>query len=783
MAVTENVMITFKADGEDVKKTFDEIAKKIVGVKTETEKLVTENKTLKKSYEEALAQGKNVDELTRKLADNEVAIRASKKELQLFQSTIDNVKTKQLNDELEQLNRQVNKLDPAAKAQAFVKFGNSVAGALQIATGAVQALGAESEELQKLGMRLQGALNVAQGIASLKDLKDSYKDLKVLLGVTTAAQTTLTTATTAGGVATTGASAALRGFAASLSATGIGAIVVALGALVGAMIALGSETDETAKKSERLLEIEAERARLAGDEVAASRALKLLKGELTEDAAKRLETEDEINKQIAKTSSDLAKLITNNKAIIQQYQTFAEQGREQEFFAAFSDEAGDVIRQYFALQENLVQLRKTAVTQLQVVDEQANQNKKKTDEKANEDAKKADEKRIADAKARREKAAADALKELQDNQASIDAQAAATAALGQQFEQELAAQLKAIDDKASLDIRASNLFISNLEDRKATEQALELQALEDKKKKLIEFGKDTTDIELQIAEKRKEIYGTDKANYDKATADKLKADLERSKLAEELFVASQDFILSLSQSYYQREQQDLEQQKEKGIITEEQYQAKLKQIKLAQARQDKELAIFSATVAFAEALVKALTTKNPPAALLLAAAVGGLNLAKIIATPLPKFKHGTLSVPGTDTGQDTVMAMLRPGEAVIPTETNREYAPALRAIYRRDINAKELNDFVTNRDQGAFAFNQVSLDALYKRDLKVSALTQAGKSAQLTAQPTKITADVDVQQLSKAMSKNKAVEVTNTAALGEAIAAQLSKRINPRQVI
>jgi len=756
MAVTETVKIVFEADTKAITDT----TKELTSMKKATEEDVA---AFKKLSDTAKAASSSVEETGDKFVSLRAQVKQAKEEVQRMadefgefstQANAARVKAGALVDQMDDMNRQLKLLNPEAKAQAFVNFGNQIVGAFQIATGALQAFGAENEQVAKLAMRLQGALNVAQGIASLKQLKESYADIKVVLGVTTAAQVTQNAAQNAGVVSAGALTRAMNALKAAMLSNPFTAIAVALGTVIGAMILLNDETDEQIEKQKKLKELRDKEIDDLNDTADILQLQKEARNQGVNAARRELELltargakGKELNEaQLRVAREELEVLQLRQSFLINEFKTEGERIK-------FAEDIKD---------------KRNAIRVLEAKFE-----KEQQDEAV---------KNAKDAEAKKTKAIEDELK----RQASLKAQ----------FEQEFTTQEGQIDKETQQRIRASNLLLTAIEnqstseidltiDKEAQKLQLELKALKDKKDLYIQFGKDTTDLELSIAEKNNEIYQFDVKNKKKAEADKLAAEQERADRAKLLFEASQDFILSLSQSYYQREQQELEKQREQGIITEEQYQEKLKKIKQNQARQDKELAIFAATVSLAEAIVKALTIKPPAsfAAAAATAAIAGLNLAKIIATPLPKFKQGTLSVPGTDTGQDTVMAMLRPGEAVIPTETNREYAPALRAIYRRDINAKELNDFVTNRDQGAFAFNQVSLDALYKRDLKVSAITQAGKSAQLTAQPTKITADVDVQQLSRAMSKNKAVEVTNTAALGEAIAAQLSKRINPRQVI
>jgi hypothetical protein len=180
-----------------------------------------------------------------------------------------------------------------------------------------------------------------------------------------------------------------------------------------------------------------------------------------------------------------------------------------------------------------------------------------------------------------------------------------------------------------------------------------------------------------------------------------------------------------------------------------------------------------------------LTIIDPVAkttAIALAATLGALNLAKIIATPIPKFKQGTLAVPGYDTGDDSVMAMLRPGEAVIPTETNREYSAIIRSIYKREIPASEFNEFIANRNKPVFDFNAVTLDGLFKRDIRTSALNNAVmKRTGGEMQTIKVKADVDTYQLSRAMAKNKAVELSNSEVLAKALAQEIAKTQNIRR--
>ncbi len=149
-----------------------------------------------------------------------------------------------LTDELGDFNSRVAALNPEAKFKAFGQVAQGGIGALQGLTGAMQIFGSENEEVNKIIQKFQGFINVTQGIESIAGLSDTFKNLKVILGLTTVSQTALATATEAEAVAATQATAANYAFAASLSATGIGAIVVAIGLLIGAWIKLENHIED-----------------------------------------------------------------------------------------------------------------------------------------------------------------------------------------------------------------------------------------------------------------------------------------------------------------------------------------------------------------------------------------------------------------------------------------------------------------------------------------------------------------------------------------------------------
>lgn len=118
----------------------------------------------------------------------------------------------ELRDEIADLNERVALADPGAK---FASFGNAVKGiasGFTAAQGALATFGAESEDLQKTLVKLQGAMALSEGLSGIAD---SWKDFQRLGAVI---KTQVVTAFST-----------LRG---AIIATGIGAFIVAIALIV-----------------------------------------------------------------------------------------------------------------------------------------------------------------------------------------------------------------------------------------------------------------------------------------------------------------------------------------------------------------------------------------------------------------------------------------------------------------------------------------------------------------------------------------------------------------------
>ena len=157
-------------------------------------------------------------------------------------------------------------------------------------------------------------------------------------------------------------------------------------------------------------------------------------------------------------------------------------------------------------------------------------------------------------------------------------------------------------------------------------------------------------------------------------------------------------ILEINNQTAEEETAFLEEQLRNRLISEETYQKRLSKIKQEEAKKNKEAQLFNAFMNAAQAILNALTTPPPGqfAAVAFASALSAINIAKIQAAQIPKFNKGTLSVPGVDQGQDSVLAMLRPGEAVMPVDISKKFRPTLEAMYKGMISASDINAFVSN---------------------------------------------------------------------------------------
>jgi hypothetical protein len=826
----ETVKIVFDVDSKDIKTTTDEL------------------KALNKVTNEEVASLDKLSQSAEDAGDGFVSLRTqvkqAKEEAQKAaekygefskEANAARVKAGALADQMGDLNRQVGLLNPEAKAKAFSNLAQGVVGAFSIATGAVQAFGIKNKEVEQAAQKLQAALNITQGIASLGQLKEAYQDVKVVLGFTTVAQEAMTVATEAEAVASTQAAVATKGFTAALLTNPIFLAVAAIAALAGAMIAMSDDTEEAESKIKLMTESQKALRQATNDAADAADRLALAQGKLSSLQAQINKTYrdnaadvQDVNEKLKENNLAIEK---NNKVIREVNKAYAEAQdrnarrradlREEVVFQNYvNDEYVEAVKKNKELDQANKDLTKsikikneavkTTVDALKAEDAAQQAEKKKQDAKeAASQAKQNAKEREAQAK--EELRLADALrKKLQENALAEISDPNERIKMARKFadenyaiELERLQNAKASQDEIDLLAAGHTDLINKLNteevnsnkskndkllaaEKKYQDALLALALAEEtdpiKRAQIINDAKEKEiDNQIALAEKgskeeaalladkqrleieaQKRIEGAQKevkAQDDKNKQEQKKSDEQaaQDKIATAQFAFNAISELSNSLAALQKAQTDqeianLQAQYDKKLITEKQYNLKLKELKRKQWEADKRARIIEATMGIANGIINALSirpTELVPYAIGLAGTVGALNLATIIAQKPPQFAKGTLSVPGIDMGRDSVHAILQPGEAVIPTKTNKAYHPTIKAIYEKKISPSEINNFVMSR-------------------------TSSGGSSSIKA-------SVDTYALTRALSKNKTVEVGNANIIGRAMAKELLRGQNLRR--
>jgi hypothetical protein len=149
--------------------------------------------------------------------------------------------------------------NPDAKFKALSSSLSGVAGGFAAIQGAIGLFGAESKELEKQLLKVQSALALSQGLQSIGESIDAFRNLGAVIETTTvfqkanAAANAVTSATLrALGIAAETTAISFRVLKTAIAATGILAAVVVISELVTALIDWADTTDETTKANKKL---------------------------------------------------------------------------------------------------------------------------------------------------------------------------------------------------------------------------------------------------------------------------------------------------------------------------------------------------------------------------------------------------------------------------------------------------------------------------------------------------------------------------------------------------
>jgi chromosome segregation ATPase len=165
--------------------------------------------------------------------------------------------------------------NPDAKFKALSASLSGVAGGFAAVQGAIGLFGAESKELEKQLLKVQSALALSQGLQSVGESIDSFKQLGAVIQSTTIFQkaNAAANALTASTLKLVGLSAettaiSFKVLKTAIASTGIGLLVIALGELVSALMNYTSSADKAAEKQKELNE------QIAAGEEAANKSVK-----------------------------------------------------------------------------------------------------------------------------------------------------------------------------------------------------------------------------------------------------------------------------------------------------------------------------------------------------------------------------------------------------------------------------------------------------------------------------------------------------------------------------
>jgi len=258
-------------------------------------------------------------------------------------------KIQNASSEVKTLEKQMEGLEPQQKAEAFLKMGEGIAGGFAAAQGAMGLMGVESEDLEKIQVKVQSAIAIAQGVRMMSEAALMFTTAKrvaveklglitskigtavaygqaVALGAWATVQGVLTGAIAASSVA-------LKVLKLAIMATGIGALVLAIIAIGVAVYEWATATDKTAlaqanlnkelvKNNDEFIKNRDLQKQLSQANTQAEKDLVKLQNTLNENTEKLKTNSDGLNtnaeslKNLGDKSKEEQKIIKNNSKIL-----------------------------------------------------------------------------------------------------------------------------------------------------------------------------------------------------------------------------------------------------------------------------------------------------------------------------------------------------------------------------------------------------------------------------------------------------------------------------------
>ena len=168
-------------------------------------------------------------------------------------------KAAQLKDAIGDAKALTDAFNPDQKFKALTSSLAGVAGGFAALQGAIGLFGVESAEVEKTLLKVQSALALSQGLESIGNSIDSFKQLGAVIQSTTAFQKINNTVTALTGTvmktlgfAVETTSTSFKVLKGAIAATGIGLLVVAVGELVNAFQNYSSAAEKAKKAQDEL---------------------------------------------------------------------------------------------------------------------------------------------------------------------------------------------------------------------------------------------------------------------------------------------------------------------------------------------------------------------------------------------------------------------------------------------------------------------------------------------------------------------------------------------------
>ena len=209
---------------------------------------------------------KTMGELEKALSDAREEIKGVEKGSEDFKRLATAIQD--ASSEVKTLEKQMEGLEPQQKAEAFLKMGEGIAGGFAVAQGAMGLMGMESENLEKIQVKVQSAIAIAQGIRMMSEAALMATTAKrVAMEKLAIVQSKLGIVVTKGQAVATGIAAtaqgvwngtielttlAMKGLKLAIAATGIGALVLAIIAIGKVVYDWATATDNVTQAQANL---------------------------------------------------------------------------------------------------------------------------------------------------------------------------------------------------------------------------------------------------------------------------------------------------------------------------------------------------------------------------------------------------------------------------------------------------------------------------------------------------------------------------------------------------